>query len=177
VLKLLQWGEPVRPWRLKAPAHLLFLPDLDNAYPDARFVMTHRDPTEVILSIATVYSDIAANFTDELDPHFMGALNVKLWSEGIRRAIAFRDAGNDHRFYDIHFRAMHKDPVGQVRGLYQWLGEAVSPEFEATMQAWWAENTASREPAAKPDPQRFGVDLDEVSKLFADYRRRMEQWT
>jgi hypothetical protein len=177
VLKLLQWGEPVRPWRLKAPAHLLFLPDLDKAYPDARFVMTHRDPTEVILSIATVYSDIAANFTDELDPHFMGALNVKLWSEGIRRAIAFRDAGADGRFYDIHFRAMHKDPVGQVRGLYAWLGEPVSPEFAANMEAWWDQNTASREAAAKPDPRKFGLDLDEVSKLFADYRRRMEQWT
>lgn len=177
VLKLLQWGEPQRPWRLKAPAHLLFLPFLDKAFPDARFVMTHRDPTDVILSIATVYSDIAANFTDALDPHFMGALNVKLWSEGMRRAIAFRDAGNDHRFYDIHFQAMHKDPVGQVRGLYDWLGEEVSSEFEANMQAWWAENTASHKPAPKPDPNTFGVDLDEVSKLFAEYRQRMEQWT
>ena len=25
VLKLLQWGEPARPWRLKTPAHVLFL--------------------------------------------------------------------------------------------------------------------------------------------------------
>ena len=25
VLKLLQWGEPARPWRLKSPAHVLSL--------------------------------------------------------------------------------------------------------------------------------------------------------
>lgn len=177
VLKLLQWGETPKPWRLKAPAHLLFLPDLDKAFPGARFVMTHRDPTEVILSIATVYSEIAGNFTDELDPHFMGSLNVKLWSEGMRRAIAFRDAGNDHRFYDIHFRAMQEDPVGQVQGLYAWLGEPVSAEFEANMAKWWAQNTAGLERPPRPDPKTFGVDLDEVSLLFADYRRRMEQWT
>lgn len=177
VLKLLQWGEAPKRWRLKAPAHLLFLSDLDKAYPDARFVMTHRDPTDVILSIATVYSDISGIFSDELDPHFMGALNVKLWSEGVRRAIAFRDAGNDHRFFDIHFRSMHRDPVGQVRALYEWLGETVSPEFQANMAAWWEENTANREPTEKPDPRRFNVDLDEVSKLFAEYRSRMEQWT
>lgn len=177
VLKLLQWGEEPRPWRLKAPAHLLFLPDLDKAFPDARFVMTHRDPTEVILSIATVYTEIASIFSDGLDPHFMGELNVRLWSEGMRRAIVFRDAGNDHRFHDIHFRAMHDDPVGQVRALYAWLGEEVSPEFESRMASWWEENTASREVRDKPDPERFGVDLDEVSKLFGDYRRRMEQWT
>lgn len=177
VLKLLQWGEPVRPWRLKAPAHLLALPALDKAFPDARFVMTHRDPTEVVLSVATVYTDLASLFSDDVDARFMGALNVKVWSEGMRRAVAFRDAGNDHRFYDIHFRAMADDPVGQVKGLYAWLGEDVSPEFEANMAAWWDENTARREAKDKPDPARFGVDLNDVSKLFADYRKRMESWT
>ena len=33
VLKLLQWGEPTRPWRLKTPAHMLFLDDLDRVVP------------------------------------------------------------------------------------------------------------------------------------------------
>lgn len=177
VIRLLQWGEAARSWRLKAPAHLLSLPALDRAYPDARFVMTHRDPTEVVLSIATVYTGTAAMFSDAVDPHFMGALCIRLWSEGIRRAMAFRDAGNDHRFYDIHFRAMHEDPIGQARGLYAWLGETVSPGFAANMAAWWEQNTANREPASKPDPAEFGVDLAEVSKLFADYRLRMAKWT
>ena len=48
VLKLLAWGEPTRPWRLKSPAHVMSLNYLDTAFPDARFVMTHRDPTDVI---------------------------------------------------------------------------------------------------------------------------------
>src|SRR5262249_37141010 len=39
VLKLLQWGEPVRPWRLKSPAHVLSLDYLDRVFPDAKFVM------------------------------------------------------------------------------------------------------------------------------------------
>src|SRR3546814_14459655 len=58
VLKLLQWGEPARPWRLKAPTHMLYLDALDKVFPDAKFVMTHRDPTDVMLSVATVYADI-----------------------------------------------------------------------------------------------------------------------
>ena len=31
------------------------------AFPDARFVMTHRDPTEVILSVADVYAEVGAD--------------------------------------------------------------------------------------------------------------------
>jgi hypothetical protein len=177
VMKLLQWGEPTRPWRLKSPAHLLHLADLDTVFPNARFVMTHRDPTEVMLSIATVYADIADNFTDALDRHYLGDLNVKLWSEGMRRAIGFRDAGNDPRFYDIHFKAMHRDPVGQIEGLYQWLGEPILPAFRTNMEAWWAENTENHQPVDKPDPATFGIDLEEVSSLFADYRSRMAAWT
>jgi hypothetical protein len=72
VLKLLQWRLPARPWQLKAPTHLLYLDHLDHAFPDARFVMTHRDPTDVMLSVTGVYADIASKFTDRLDAGYPG---------------------------------------------------------------------------------------------------------
>ena len=31
------------------------------------FVMTHRDPTDVLMSVVEVYADIAGVFTDHLD--------------------------------------------------------------------------------------------------------------
>jgi hypothetical protein len=176
VLKLLQWGEPTKPWRLKCPTHILYMPYLDNAFPDARYVMTHRDPTDVILSVASLYAEFNGSFSDKVDHLYLGELNTRCWSEGMRRLIAFREQdGNDSRFYDIHFRAMHDDPVGQVRGLYNWLGEAVSPEFEANMQLWWEQNEA-RERYTKPDPSVFGIDYDDVRKLFAGYLERMDRW-
>jgi hypothetical protein len=175
VLKLLQWGETPRPWRLKAPTHMLYLDALDNAFPDARFVMTHRDPTDVMLSVATVYADIIGKFTDSPDYAYIGELNVRCWSEAMRRAIAFRERGNDRRFYDIHFRAMQRDPIGEVKGLYGWLEQDVSPEFEQAMQAFWEDNAAS-ERMTKPDPSKFGLDHGEVRQGFADYLRHMERW-
>jgi hypothetical protein len=177
VLKLLQWGEPARPWRLKTPAHVLFLPYLDRAFPDARFVMTHRDPTDVILSVAGVYADIAGAFTDDLDLGYLGELNVEHWSTGMARAIAFRDGGAGDRFYDIDFRTVQADPIGEVRGLYAWLGEPVSDEFEGAMRRWWAHNAENREPSPQLDPAAFGLDLDRVRPLFADYVTRSREWT
>ena len=175
VLKLLQWGEPARPWRLKAPTHMLYLDALDKVFPDAKFVMTHRDPTDVMLSVATVYADIIEKFTDSPDHRYMGELNVRCWSEAMRRAIAFREAGNEDRFYDIHFRAMHRDPIGEVSGLYRWLGQEVSHEFAEAMQAFWQDN-AAKERMVKPDPAKFGLDFDQVRQQFADYLRHMERW-
>lgn len=177
VLKLLQWGEPQRPWRLKAPTHMLYMHDLDSAFPDARFVMTHRDPTDVIVSVATVYADLVGLFTDEVDYGYLGELNVRTWTEGIKRAMAFRREGAEKRFYDIHFKTMHADPIAQVRGLYDWLGEPVSPKFEANMQHWWRDNTENREPSVHRDPALFGLDLEQVRPQFAEYIQAMSAWT
>ena len=171
MLKLLQWGEPTRPWRLKTPAHMLSLDYLDARFPDARFVMTHRDPTDVMLSVADVYADIVGGFTDDLDRRYLGRAQ--------RRAVVGRHAtgrsssatgGADDRFYDIDFRAMQADPIGEVRGLYAWLGEPVTDEFEAGMQrvvGARTPRTASRSTHA--DPADFGLDLDAIRPLFADY--------
>ena len=177
VLKLLQWGERARPWRLKSPAHVLWLDDLDRVFPDARFVMTHRDPTDVMVSVADVYADIAGLFTDDLDRRYIGALNVEHWSVGMERTLQFRAAGADDRFYDIDFRAMQADPVGEVRGLYAWLGEPVTDQFEAGMRAWWARNEASHEPSRHSSPDTYGLDLDTIRPLFADYVEHAARWT
>lgn len=177
VLKLLAWGEPTRPWRLKCPSHVLWLDHLDRVFPDAKFVMTHRDPTDVILSVADLYTDIIGQFTDDIDRRYIGQLNVEHWSAGMTRALQFRAAGNDSRFYDIDFRTMQADPVAEVSGLYRWLGEPVSDEFESRMNSWWAKAAAEREPSSHADPVQFGIDLDSVRPLFAGYVAAAGRWT
>jgi hypothetical protein len=177
VMKLLQWGEPTRPWRLKCPSHVLWLDHLDRVFPDAKFVMTHRDPTDVILSVADLYADIIGTFTDQIDRPYIGRLNVEHWSSGMDRTLQFRAGSADARFYDIDFRAMQADPIGEVQGLYAWLGEPVGDEFELRMQSWWTQAAAEREPSTHADPAQFAIDLDELRPRFAQYVDRAGQWT
>jgi Sulfotransferase family len=177
VLKLLQWGQPTRPWRLKSPSHVLSLDYLDAVFPDARFVMTHRDPTDVMLSVADVYADIVGGFSDYVDRTYLGELNVGQWSAGMDRVCTFRDGGADDRFFDIDFRSMAADPIGEVRALYRWLGEPVSDDFETGMRTWWAHNSENREPGLKGDPADFGLDPDRVRPRFASYVEHARRWT
>lgn len=174
VLKLLQWGMPTRPWRLKCPSHLLWLDALDRVFPDARYVMTHRDPTDVIVSVADLYCEVAGQFDDGVDPGYMGRLNVDHWTVAMQRLLAFRARAED-RFFDIGFRDMGRDPLGEVRRLYAWLGEPVTPEFEAGMRRWWDAN-AGRTENVHPEASEFGLDLDDVRRCFGDYSTRMSRW-
>jgi Sulfotransferase family len=177
VMKLLQWGEPTREWRLKCPSHVLWLDAIDAAFPDARYVMTHRDPTDVILSVADLYADIIGSFTDQIDRPYIGRLNVEHWTKGMDRALEFRAAGAEKRFYDIDFRAMQADPIGEVTGLYGWLAEPVTDEFEQRMQSWWTLAAAEREPSSRADPVEFGIDFDAVRPRFARYVEHANRWT
>jgi hypothetical protein len=176
VMKLLQWGEPARPWRLKCPSHVLWLDAVDAAFPDAKYVMTHRDPTDVILSVADLYADIIGTFTDAIDRRYIGRLNVEHWSLGMDRALEFREHASE-RFYDIDFRAMQADPIGEVAGLYGWLGQPVTDEFTGRMQSWWDEAANQREPSSHADPVEFGIDLDAVRPRFGRYVEHAHQWT
>jgi Sulfotransferase family len=176
VMKLLQWGEPARTWRLKCPSHVLWLDALDAAFPDAKFVMTHRDPTDVILSVAALYADMIGTFTDTIDRPYIGRLNIEHWSLGMARALHFR-ADHEDRFYDIDFRAMQDDPINEVKDLYAWLGEPLSEEFESRMRSWWTQAAAEREPPYHADPVEFGIDLKAVRPLFATYADSTRRWT
>jgi Sulfotransferase family len=181
VLKLLQWGQPTRPWRLKSPSHVLSLDYLDAVFPDARFVMTHRDPTEVMLSVADVYADIVGGFSDHVDRRYLGELNVGQWSAGMERVCKFRSPGQagdaDGRFFDIDFRSMAADPIGEIRALYGWLGEPVTEDFEMGMRAWWEHNSENREPSAKGDLADYGLDPDHMRPRFASYVEHAQRWT
>ena len=110
VMKLLQWGEPTKEWRLKCPSHVLWLDAVDAAFPDARYVMTHRDPTDVILSVADLYADIIGSFSDHMDRPYIGRLNVEHWTMGMDRALEFRSAGAESVSMTSHFARCRPTP-------------------------------------------------------------------
>ena len=95
----------------------------------------------------------------------------------MERALKFRDDGADDRFYDIDFRAMQADPIGEVRGLYSWLGEPVTEEFQSRMRSWWTESAQEREPSTHVDPLEFGLDLERIRPLFGQYVASAARWT
>lgn len=54
MLKVLQWKNPRQHWLLKAPSHLGNLPVLFRVFPDARVVITHRDPIVAQASVTNL---------------------------------------------------------------------------------------------------------------------------
>jgi hypothetical protein len=174
VLKLLQWRCPPNRWRLKNPSHSVFIGALDQVFPDARYCMTHRDIGAVLPSVADVYYELSKAYSDDVDKAFLARQNAE-WTElGLRRLIAFRDAGNDHRFFDIHFAPFQKDPFPSLERLYAFVGETLTPEARARMLAWRENMPREKHGAHTYDLAEFGIDLKALRERFRFYSDRFD---
>jgi hypothetical protein len=172
VLKLLQWRCPPERWSLKTPAHMLSMDALDAVYPDARFVMTHRDVAKVLPSVSAVISTLSSVLTERPDPIAIGVQNTETWRTALERLIEFRDHGNEDRFHDLSFEDVQRDPIGQMTQLYAELGDDLSDEARTRMERWWQQNSSDRAGPGKYAPEEYGLDLDDIAKQFAFYSER-----
>jgi hypothetical protein len=172
VLKLLQWRCPPTRWRLKNPSHTLFIEALAQVFPDARFWMTHRDVANVIPSVADLYFELGSAYSDWPDKAWMGEVTTDFCELGMRRMMAFRDAGREDRFFDIRFAGFMKDPFPVLESLYQWLGEEFTPETRARITDWRASTPRDKHGSHEYDPAEFGIDLGALRTRFAFYSNR-----
>ncbi len=172
VLKLLQWRCPPTRWSLKTPSHMSTIDGLDAVYPDARFVMTHRDISSVIPSVCAVKQALSTPLTDSFDCLALGRHERRIWLESIRRLMDFRDDGREDRFVDASFSDMQEDPIGCMENLYAQLGDELTPDTRSRMAQWWEESAKERRQGGRPDPAAYGLDMDGIRKDFAFYHDR-----
>jgi hypothetical protein len=172
VLKLLGWRCPPRLWHLKTPAHMVALDALDSVYPDARFIWTHRDPTEVIGSVCSLISYLRGMVSSGSDPNELGEQQVALWVEATRRALAFRDRVGEARFADVHSPDLSRDGVGAVGDAYSKLGLAMTPEASAGMRRYLDANPRGAHGGHDYSLADYGLTVETVRERFASYLER-----
>ena len=174
VLQLLQWRCPPERWWLKTPAHMHSIDALDRVYPDARFVMTHRDVGKVLPSVCAVFEALSDVLTERPDPLAIGVHNSELWRYSLERLIAFRDGGNEGRFFDVSFGEVQRDPMAAVGNLYADLGDELSDDARRNMEAWWAGSSKERSGPHTYRAETFGLDPAVIREQFSFYYDRFD---
>ena len=90
VLRLLQWGAPERRWTLKWPCHLLALDAIASVHPDARFVVTHRDPVQALASNCSLTHMLSEGTSPNADPNKIGRDMLELVRQHVDRLVDVR---------------------------------------------------------------------------------------
>lgn len=167
-LKLLQWRCPPSRWRLKSPVHMQHLDALAAVYPDARFIITHRDVAQSIPSIAALIMAIGKLFVEDLDPQRVGMGLAAMWERGMARLASFRERSG-MPFYDMQFDSLQADPIAAIERLYAWLGDPVTPEYAAAMEGWLAAHRKGKHGENRVVPADYGFDIARLRAQFAPF--------
>jgi len=127
-------------WLLKSPAHLWHLDALLTEYPDALIVQTHRDPLNVISSIAALTHHLRRMGTDDSNIAECAAQSYEEVVVGLGREMALRDsrAVPADRVIDVLFTDFVNDPLTTITDIYQKLGRELRPDTAQKMRYFLA---------------------------------------
>jgi hypothetical protein len=169
ILQALQWLRGGTRWVLKSPQHLEQFPALLDVFPDATFVVTHRDPVSVTASMVTMIAYSLRLGHDPVDLPWVG----DYWSDRLRRmlqsCVDARDVLPTARTIDVRFGQFMADDVAMVRRIYQLADQPFGPKVETAMTTFMAANPRGRHGAVHYDLAQFGLDRARLRQMFAFY--------
>ncbi|QLL07670.1 sulfotransferase family protein [Mycobacterium vicinigordonae] len=162
-------------WLLKSPAHLWQLEALLTEYPDALIVQTHRDPLNVISSIAALTHHLRRMGSDESDIAECAAQCYEEIAVGLEREMALRDSGRvpADQIIDVHYADFINAPWTTIGGIYQRLGRELAPEAERRMREFLAAHPGDGG-RGRYTWSDTGLNAEEVRERVAAYQERYE---
>ena len=173
MLQAFQYNRPKRHWVLKG-FHGMRLQAFFDAYPDATLVWLHRDPVMVAASSTMMMSDIMEGIVGRIDL----VAEARLHLERTRMSIANTMANplvNDPRVHHVRYRDFVADPVGTIRGYYQFASRDFTPAAAAAMRDYLANNRGDRYGKFAYSTSVLvdaGYDIDALNEEFRPFRER-----
>ena len=176
VLQVLQRRMPTRCWVLKSPAHLQGLPALLEVFDDARFVITHRDPTAILPSVTSLIATMRWAHSDRVDFAAIGRHHLELYSRSLNNLIDLIDSGRlpPDRTAQVSHRLVSTEKMAAVRSVYGQLGGELSPDAEAAMEAYVAATPPGKHGEHRYQFEALGLTRAEVRARFSRYIERFD---
>lgn len=171
VLRLLHSRRPPTLWLLKNPAYLFQLELVLAQYPGARFVVTHRDPADVLPSTcSTVLASRSRRLPDwRSDAKELGWEVLEHFVDGVRRARVARRNLPTERFLDVGQKEIENDPVGVAERVYEFAGLRIDPQVRHDMNRWADDNRRGARGDHVYHAEDYGLTAEGIRAEFRDY--------
>ncbi len=169
LIQLIGSTSPDMRWLIKYPVHLRQLPALFDVYPDACVVQTHRDPRTVMASYTSFLSKIHKMHEQEVNAEQIARTQLESWAVAADSGVAFRREHGSAQFYDLQFEDFMADPIGAVKQIYAHFDQPLSPEGEASLEAWQAAHPQGKHGEHKYEKREFVISDREILDRYANY--------
>jgi len=168
VMRVLQSEAPGR-WALKMPSHSLHFRWALEAFPDARFIWTHRNPFRALASLGTTISTGHRVALGHIDTEFIRDVYPQQMAEHLNRPMHLRQELPDDKVLDVYCGEFLADPIAGMREVYAWLGEVLEPDVEQAMREWVADDNERQAGRPRYSLEDYGWTEASVAPYFEEY--------
>jgi len=173
VLQVLQSECPGR-WQLKSPQYGLLLDSVFATYPDARMIVTHRDPVRITASTFSLLRSLTGTFSDVDHTEYIVGHWPDTLSALLDRAMDARDRIGEDAFFDVAYADVVRDPVAVVGTIYERFGIEWNPDKEAYFRRFHAANPQHKYGTHTYSLAEVGVERAPLDARFARYMERYD---
>lgn len=164
LIRLLLWRNPIAPdghLVLKCPQHSRDLLSFSRAFPEARFVLTHRDPFRTCVSACALISGINGPFMADSEAFARGDNWIPAASKSVDRScqglMTFARSNSAARA-DVAYPELVADPKATVRSIYAALDLPWPAEFDTRMAAFLSAQASGKRAKPPAELPSFGLD-------------------
>ena len=168
-------GGDMRPrrWITETPQHLEQLVPLHNNFPDALFLVTHRDPIEVFSSAATLVAYNSRVRNDVIHMKEIGDYWLDRVERLLRACVRDIDVLPPEQTMDVVFPEFMKDDMAIVRRVYERAGIEMTEQAEAELAAYLDDNPRGKHGRLIYDIESdFGLRKEDLYERFDFYYER-----
>jgi hypothetical protein len=162
-----------KPWILKAPHHLGYLPLLFKYFPDATILHCHRHVAEIVPSFCALIHASRVSTSVQADPAATGRYTLRSYTHRMQAYLRDRPTAEaQHAFVDIPYQDIVRDAPLVVRRCYEAAGIPLTHAAIAAMQQWEAGNEQHKHGQHRYQLADFGLAETEVTNAFSMYSAR-----
>jgi len=172
VLKVLQWLRGGMRWVLKSPQHLEQFPALVDTFPDATFVVTHRDPVSVTASMVTMIAYSARLTRDRVDVEGIGHYWADRLERMLGRCATERDVLPADQTIDVRFDEFMADDLAMVGRVYDLAGQPLDERARSSMATFMAEHPRGKFGTVEYALAQSGLNAEERRDALRFYTDR-----
>jgi hypothetical protein len=159
-------------WVLKSPQHLEQLGPLRTVFPDATFVLTHRDPDQVATSLATMVAYSARLSVDRPDPAAYG----RFWGERVTDLLGAclrdRDLLPTESAIDIPFDEFMREGDATLARVYRLAGQPLDDAARRGMAQFQVTHPRGRHGTVHYVPEELGLPTTTRRDVLEAYKDR-----
>ena len=172
LLQHLQIERTPQHWVLKAPGHLFALDALLKRYPDAKIIQTHRNPLQVMPSMASHATVLRHALSNQVNPKEVAQDWTMRWHLALGKFLEIRDRSPSDQFLDVYYDDIEREPLETIYRIYDFLGWKIEDRASRSMKTFLDSNPKNKYGVHRYSLGQYGLNPMKERKRFLAYCER-----